>query len=110
MWVSGRIAIYIWVVCQISEKLEDTLSNFGTSIESIDGEGFDVVETKDGVDSFMFCSPRYFEFNEGMYDLMVNDLLGYIKGTIESLKDASKSVLLMMLAWRCIKAQRMLKI
>ena len=33
-------------------ELEDTLSDFGTSIELIDGD----IETEDNVDPFMFCS------------------------------------------------------
>ena len=36
-------------------ELEDTLSDFRTSIESIDGEGFDDVVSNDDLDIVMFC-------------------------------------------------------
>ena len=40
------------------------------------GEQTNVVDIEDDVDPFMDCSPRYFAFNEGMYDL---NGLGYYK-------------------------------
>ena len=61
---------------------EDSFSDLETSNESIDGQGSDDVDTEDDFDPFMFCSPRYFVFNEGTYKLMVKDLLGHIKVTI----------------------------
>ena len=50
------------------------------------------------MDPFMFCSPRYFAFNEGTYGLTVKDLLGSVKFKVETLKDVAKGASLMMLA------------
>ena len=60
-------------------ELEDSLPYSETLIESIDGQRSNDVVSDDDLDPFMFCSPRYFSFNEGTYDLMVNDLLGHVK-------------------------------
>ena len=65
-------------------KLEDSFPDSKTSNESIDAQGSDNIDTKDDLDPFMFCSPRYFVFNEGTYNVMVKDLLGHIKVVIES--------------------------
>ena len=90
-------------------ELEDSFSDSETSNESTDGPGSDDVDIEDDLDPFMFCSPRYFAFNEGTYKLMVNDLLGNIKVTIESLKETSKGAPLTILAWKRMKTQLMLK-
>ena len=90
-------------------ELEDSLSDSETSIESIDGQGSNDVNIDDDLDPVTFCSPRYFAFNEGTYKLMVNDLLGNIKVTIESLKETSKGAPLTILAWKRMKTQLMLK-
>ena len=50
-------------------ELEDSLSDSETSIESIDGQGSNDVNIDDDLDPVTFCSPRYFAFNEGTYDL-----------------------------------------
>ena len=71
-------------------KLEDSFPDSKTSNESIDAQGSDNIDTKDDLDPFMFCSPRYFVFNEGTSDLMIKDLLGHVKITTEYLKEAAK--------------------
>ena len=73
------------------------------------GQRSDDVDIEDDLDPFMFCSPMYFAFNEGTYKLMVEDLLGHIKVTIESLKETSKGAPLTILAWRRMKTRLMLK-
>ena len=75
----------------------------------IDSQGSNNVDTEDNLDPFMFCLPRYFVFNEGTYDLMVKDLLGIFKVTVESLKDVAKGMLVNFNAWRHLKSQLMLK-
>ena len=90
-------------------ELEDSFSDPETSNESIDDQGSDDVGIEDDLDPFLFCSPRYSAFNEGMYKLMVNDLLGNIKVTIESLKETSNGAPLTILAWTHMKTQLMLK-
>ena len=40
----------------------------------------------EAVDPFMYSPARYFAFSRGAYDLMVKDLLGEVKVTLEALR------------------------
>ena len=85
-------------------EVEETSSHLRTSMTSEDDE------TKDAVDPLMFCSPRPFAFNQGTYEVMVKDLLGIIKVTVESSKDLAKGEPLNLNAWRCMKSRVMLEL
>ena len=56
----------------------------------IPNESLDSDRENEAVDPFMYCSPRYFAFSRGTYDLMVNDLSGQVKGTLEALHDVTR--------------------
>ena len=83
------------------------MSDSGTS--SNDAHCSTFVDTEDDVDPFIFCSPNYFAFNEGTCDVMVKDLLGDVKVMEKSLKKFTTCAPLMILTWRGMKPQLMLK-
>ena len=60
------------------------------------------------VDPFMYCSPWYLAFSRGVYDLMVKDLLGEVKVTLDALCDVARGAPLNLHAWRRMKSQLML--
>ena len=47
----------------------------------------------------------YFAFNRDTHELMVKDLSGIVKVTIESLKDVANGVPLNLNTWKCMKSQ-----
>ena len=56
----------------------------------------------------MYCSAKYFSFTRGMYDLMVKDLSGQVKVTLEALRDVARGAPLNLHAWRHVKSSNML--
>ena len=67
-------------------------------------------EWEDGpVDPFMFCSPTYFAFIRGTYDLTVNDLLRKVKGIFETSSDVARGAPPKLHGWRHMKSRLMLR-
>ena len=60
------------------------------------------------VDPFMYCSPKYFALTRGMYDLMIKDLSGQVKVTLETLCDVARGAPLNLHAWRRMKSRLVL--
>ena len=48
------------------------------------------MKTANDLDPLMYCSPRYFAFNQGIYELTIKDLLGIVKVMVQSFKGAAK--------------------
>ena len=90
------------------DEIEDVSSNSTNSITSEEDDELETFETEDDVDPLMYCSPRYFAFNRGTYDLMVKDLSGIVKVTIENLKEVGKGAPLNLNAWRRMKSRLIL--
>ena len=61
------------------------------------------------MDPSMFCSPIFFYFNPGTYELLVKDLLGIFMVTVESLEDVAQVTPVNLNAWRHMKSRPMLK-
>ena len=90
------------------DEIEDVSSNSTNSITSEEDDELETFETEDDVDPLTYCSPRYFAFNRGTYDLMVKDLSGIVKVTIENLKEVGKGAPLNLNAWRRMKSRLIL--
>ena len=54
-------------------------------------------------DASLFVPKSYFTFNKACYDLMVNDILGVRKITIDLLRDAKDGVVMDLRLWKSMK-------
>ena len=80
------------VFAMSEDELEDTSwsSNASEDELEIPFESLDSDREDEAVDPFMYCSPRYFAFSRGTYNLMIKDLLGQVKITLEALRDVAR--------------------
>ena len=98
-----------FIFAMSENELEETSSYSTTSFTSKwDNESSTFEPKDDVVDPLMDCSPKYFSFNRGAYELMVKNLLGIVYVMIESLKDVTKGAPLNLNSWGRIKNQNVL--
>ena len=98
------------VFAMSEDELEDTSWSSNASEDEFEDpfESSDSDREDEAVDPFMYCSPRYFAFSRGTYNLMVKDLLGQVKVTLEALRDVARGAPLSLHAWRRMKSRLIL--
>ena len=101
-------------------SLYDSEDGYASPYSATIDEDLDLSATKDyesasskeeakEVDSFMYCSVRYFAFTRDTYYLMLKDLLGQVKATFEILSTLARGAPLNLHAWRHMKSRLTLR-